>query len=252
MSGYSSGGNVSASGTSSSSCSTTYTPPSSQDIDIRKPVIYILAETENSRMVLTCTRNVRWSQCNALNPGQFIARTGKGKLEVQAVFPKGKEEWIKFDVVQQATIRRPEPTPTTLPAPASIEASKPASTDANTQWPKHWKSMQSGSVRTLRFEGDYIYAEQVLPEDAVKAGIFFLWELKKDGDKYVGKVNARILKEPGGPACAATFTAELTHVTKERIEGRTLSPSPNAKLDWETCQYSPPPEWQEFSWIPVE
>src|SRR5271169_3522305 len=71
VNGYITGGNISASGTSSGTCSTTYTPPSTQNIEIQKPVVFILAETENSRMVLTCTRNLRWSQCHALNPGPF-------------------------------------------------------------------------------------------------------------------------------------------------------------------------------------
>src|SRR5216684_3255332 len=45
MNGYiSSGGNVSASGTSSDTCSTTYTPPTNQNIDIQKPVVFILAD----------------------------------------------------------------------------------------------------------------------------------------------------------------------------------------------------------------
>src|ERR1022692_1600683 len=86
MNGYISGsGNISASGTSSDTCSTTYPPPSNQTIDIRKPVVFILADTESSRMVLTCTRNVRWSQCHALNPGPFLGRNDNGHFEVQAL-----------------------------------------------------------------------------------------------------------------------------------------------------------------------
>jgi len=96
-------GDIYANGTSSSTCSTTFTPPSSQNIDIRKPVVYILAESDTSRMVMTCTRNVRWSQCHALNPGAFLGRIEKGHLEVQATLGK-KDEWIKFDVVQQTAI----------------------------------------------------------------------------------------------------------------------------------------------------
>src|SRR4029077_9395708 len=101
MTGYSSGGNISASGTTSDTCSTTYTPPTNQNIDIQKPVLFMLADSETSRMMLTCTRNVRWSQCKALTPGQFRAHIDKGHLEVQAVFAKGKEEWVKYDIIQQ-------------------------------------------------------------------------------------------------------------------------------------------------------
>lgn len=254
MTGYvSGGGSISASGTTSNTCSTTYTPPTSQNIDIQKPVVFILADSDTSRMVLTCTRHVRWSQCHALNPGQFMARIDKGHFEVQAVFTKGKEEWVKFDVVQQTGISRQEsPAPPAQEARASIEAPESEASDANSGFPKRWKSMTTGTVRVLRFEGDYIYAEHILPEAAAKAGMFFLWEVKKEGDKYVGKVNGRIVRADGGASCSVTWPAELTLVTKERIEGRSFSPPANAKMDWNTCSSSPPAEWQPFTWIPVK
>jgi hypothetical protein len=85
-------GGFSANSTTSNSCSASYTPPSTQNIDVQKPVVYILADSANARMILTCIRNVRWSQCHALNPGQFIARIEKGRFEVQGQFDKGKEE----------------------------------------------------------------------------------------------------------------------------------------------------------------
>ncbi len=99
-----SGGSIYASGTSSDTCSTTYTPPTTQNVDIQKPVVFILADTDTSRIIMTCTRNTRWSQCHALNPGPFLARNDHGHLEVQATSGKGKEEWVKFDIVQQTAI----------------------------------------------------------------------------------------------------------------------------------------------------
>ena len=253
ITGYvSGGGSISASGTSASTCSTSYTPPTNQTIDIQKPVVFIVADSDTSRMVLTCTRNVRWSQCHALNPGQFIARIEKGHFEVQGLSGKGKEEWVRFDVVQQTAIGGQESATAPAQEPsASIEAPESGASDANSGFPKRWKSLTSGSVRVLRFEGDYIYAEHILPEAAAKAGAFFLWEVKKEGDKYVGKINGRIVRADGGAACSVTWTTELTLVTKERIEGRSLTPPPNARLDWDTCSYPQPAEWQSFSWIPV-
>src|SRR5665213_2201495 len=67
-------GNFNAYGTSNGMCNTTFTPPGNETIDIKKPVVFILAETPTTRMILTCTRNVMWSQCEALSPGSFIAR----------------------------------------------------------------------------------------------------------------------------------------------------------------------------------
>jgi hypothetical protein len=256
MNGNVSGGNIYASGTTSDTCSTTYTPPTNQNIEIQKPVVFILADTETSRMILTCTRNVRWSQCHALNPGPFLARIDHGNFEVQATFGKGKEEWVKFDVVQQTAITQPHAAPAQaqasapqVEAPASIEAPK---SEVNAAAPTaRWKSLTTGTVRTLRFEGDYIYGETVLSETAAKTGTFFLLDLKKDGDKYVGKQNGKIVRSDGGASCPIAWPLELTLVTPDRIEGRGLSPPTNAKIDWAACTFSPPADWQTFTWIPV-
>jgi hypothetical protein len=251
----SSSGNIYANETSSTNCSTAYTPPSNQTIDIQKPVVFILADSDTSRMILTCTRNVRWSQCNALNPGQFVARLDKGHLEVQALFGKGKEEWVKYDVVEQMAIPKPTQTPSTVTAQEShpsIEAPETQTTAASFEFPKRWKSMVSGTIRTLRFEGDYIYGEVALPEAAVNAGAFSLMEVKKDGDKYVGKISARFVRSDGGASCSVSNPIELTLVTKDRIEGRGFSLPPDAKIDWNSCQFSAAATWHDFSWIPVK
>lgn len=173
VNGYVSGSNIYANGTSSDTCSTTYTPPTNQNIDIVKPVVYILADSATSRMILTCTRNVRWSQCHALNPGTFMARMDHGHFEVQGLLAKGKEEWIKFDIVQQTSVSKPQlnEASTVQEAPSSIEAPNSSAT-TNSGFPGRWKSMTTGTVRTLRFEGDYIYAETVLTEAAAKTGTF--------------------------------------------------------------------------------
>ena len=253
MTGYSSGGNISASGSTSNSCSTSYTPPSNQTIDVQKPVVFILADSDTSRMVMTCTRNVRWSQCHALTPGPFNARMEKGHFEVQGM-SNGKEEWVKFDIVQQTAISKqesPAATQVAQAAPTSIEAPESAA-ENESGFPSRWKSMRSGSIRTLRFQGDYIYGETIFSEAAVKAGAFALMEVKKQGDKYVGKVNARVVKADLSASCSLTESIELTLVTPDRIEGRGLSSPLNAQIDWKTCTSTPPPDWQPFVWIPVK
>ncbi len=255
VNGYvSSGGNVYASGTSSSNCSTTYTPPSTQNIDIQTPVVYILADSDSSRMILTCTRNMRWSQCEALNPGVFMARMNKGHFEVEGMIGKGKEKWVKFNVVQQTAIIRQQPqTAAAQVAPASIEAPASDTSSANSGgFPSRWTSMTNGSIRTVRFDGDYIYAEVVVSDAAARAGVFVLTNAKKEGDQYVGKINTRILKTAAGPSCTLTLPVEFTLVTPDRIEGRYFASSPNSKIDWDTCSYSNPAEWVSFVWIPIK
>jgi hypothetical protein len=253
MNGNISGGNISATGTSSETCSTTYTPPTNQNIDIQNAVVFIQAETEGSRMVLTCTRNVRWSQCHSLKPGRFLSRNGKGHFEVRAFFGKDKkEEWVKFDVVQRTAVSRQQPeTPPAQEAAATIEAPESEAAGSNSGFPSHWKSMTSGIVRTLRFEGEYIYGEAVLTEAAAKAGAFGLMDVKKDGDKYIGKINRRIVSQNGGRSCSMSSPIELTLVSPERIEGRVFTPPPNSNTDWTACTFSPPADWQAFTWIPV-
>jgi len=254
MNGYASGaGNFSANGTTSNTCSTSYTPPNTQNIDVQKPVVYILADSQTSRMVLTCTRNVRWSQCHALNLGQFVARLNDGHFEVQGLSGKGKEEWVRYDIVQQNAISREQPqTASVTEAPASIEVPKSDGTNSNSGFPSRWKSMNTGTVRALRFEGDYIYAEVILPEASAKLGVFSLTDTKKDGDKYVGKTNVHVVQTEGGAACSTTWPIEFTLITPDRIEGRSFTPPPDAKIDWKTCVYTPPEVWQSFVWIPVK
>lgn len=262
---YAYGNNISGTGTSSTSCNTTYTPPTNQNIDIQRPVVFILAETDTSRLVFTCTRNVRWSQCHALNPGLFTARNDKGHFEVQAVSGKGKEEWVRFDVVQQNAASRQETETnavadnrsaaieTAPAAPAVPTIEPPSSTPGeNMGFPSKWKSMTTGSVRTLRFEENYIYGEVILPEAAVKAGAFTLLELKKEGDKFTGQVNAKFVRQDGGASCPGQGQIQLTLVTPQRIEGRLFVPPPSAKIDWSKCSFSSNSEWQDFTWIPVK
>jgi len=89
---------------------------------------------------------------------------------------------VKFDIVQQSAISPPQASPTPASASqaevsASIEA--PISETGNAAPVARWKSMTTGTIRTLRFEGDYIYGETVLSEAAAKAGSFSSWTSRK-------------------------------------------------------------------------
>lgn len=172
---------------------------------------------------------------------------------------KEKKEWTEFDIVQQTAIA-PQQAQTTSAqltsnqgtsqavAP-SLEALQPSS---DSGFPTQWKSMTTGNSFTVRLEGDYLHAKRNLLEAAVKVGMFFLIETKKDGGKYVGKTNGRVLKTENGPACSIIGAIEFTSVAPERIEGRAMSALPNAKFDWNSCSWLPALEWQPFIWIPVK
>jgi hypothetical protein len=168
---------------------------------------------------------------------------------VQSFTEKGKEMWVKYDIEQESAINtQAPPKPTVQTAAPSIEA--PAAQDAGSEFPKRWKCMQNGEIHVLRFHGDYIYAEQVLTEADAKTGLYFLYEFKKSGDKYVGTFKGRVID--GSNSCPVTFDAELTSVSKDRIEGRMLLPQMTSKIDWNTCRWSTKTSWDEFSWIPVK
>jgi uncharacterized damage-inducible protein DinB len=50
-----------------------------------------------------------------------LARIDHGHFEVQATFEKGKEEWVKFDIVQQTAISQPQSSPAQASASAIAE-----------------------------------------------------------------------------------------------------------------------------------
>jgi len=127
------------------------------------------------------------------------------------------------------------------------EPEKPA---ANSGFPTRWKSMSTGSVRILRFEGDYIYGEVVVPEALARLGGAVEIKLKKAGDQYTGTVDTRLVKYEGGATCSESDRIELTSVTPTRIEGQALGPATGSKFDWSTCTHSIPNQWNSFVWIP--
>jgi hypothetical protein len=153
------------------------------------------------------------------------------------------------DTIQVRPSPRPSPAPTQEGAP-TIEAAAETS-GAHSGFPSRWKSMTSGTIRRVRLQGDYIYSELVVSEAEAKVGTFQMGELKREGDKYVGNVNNRVVRPDEGASCSVSSPVELTLVTPDRIEGRAFFPPPSAKLDWTTCSYSPPADWQPFVWIPV-
>jgi hypothetical protein len=109
---------------------------------------------------------------------------------------------------------------------------------------------QADTLLVLARRAAYIYAEEILTEADAKTGLYFLYEFKKNEDKYVGTFKGRVID--GSNSCPVTFDVELTSVTRERIEGRMLLPQMTSKIDWNACQWSTTASWDEFSWIPVK
>jgi hypothetical protein len=80
-------------------CSTQYTPAQNVPINWTHYTIYNLVETANSYMVIGCTRNVVWSKCSYLIPGDTFSFEKKGG-KVSVIGQRGKKtQSLDFDIV---------------------------------------------------------------------------------------------------------------------------------------------------------
>jgi hypothetical protein len=96
-------------------------------------------------------------------------------------------------------------------------------------FPARWRSLLSGTTKTLRRDGDHIYIETLLPEDLRQAGCFSLAELQKLGDTYAGtarescvwQYQKRLIigYETGAKRYQHEWPIWLTSVTAKRVEG---------------------------------
>jgi S1-C subfamily serine protease len=128
-------------------------------------------------------------------------------------------------------------------------------------FPTHWKSMQTGTTKVLRRDGDRIYVETVVSEAQKSAGCFFLSDLQKKADIFSGTSRSSCVCEytRGLGAYARTFTnrvtdetaIEITSITPTHIEGRAMTRPKGTKFDCKKGEFSKSPtEWQIFTWIP--
>lgn len=130
----------------------------------------------------------------------------------------------------------------------STEVDKPKLTATPGPRPVVWTSMTSGRDYSVKIDGDYMYVEWTSIPDAIRqAGGFVRDELKKDGDRWIGKTRAF------GPCqawnkikwCSVEAAIEITRITDSRIEGRAETYEVNCRK----CQ----PEklkMADFVWIP--
>jgi hypothetical protein len=127
-----------------------------------------------------------------------------------------------------------------------------------------WTSVTSGRDYKLRVDGDYVYTEWVnLPPQLQTTAAFMRSELKKDGDKWVGKMRTYLpygFKSSYGDFwttgqrigtenvnwCTMEAQYEIDKITETRIEGRGLGWK---SFDAKKCKPGQR-EWQSFTWIP--
>jgi hypothetical protein len=142
-----------------------------------------------------------------------------------------------------------------------VVSTSPAKSAAE-DFPTHWKSLISGTVKIIRRDGDRLYVETAMSDVQKNAGCFQMADLQQKGsDFFAGTARFSCVCQyaKGWGASTRTLTnryttvttIEITKLSATRIEGRTVIPSKDSKLDCETGTFTKPPnKWEEFVWIP--
>jgi S1-C subfamily serine protease len=128
-------------------------------------------------------------------------------------------------------------------------------------FPSRWKSLTTGTTKIVRRDGNRVYVETVLSEAEKNAGCFNISDLQQKGEVFtgMGRTNCVCQYTKGIGAYARSFTnrfhaeiqIEIIKLSPTRIEGRTLIPPKDSKLDCAKGVYTKPPsEWEAFAWIP--
>jgi len=132
-------------------------------------------------------------------------------------------------------------------------AAKTSSPSSTTPREKVWTSLTTGRDFKVRIEEDYIYTEWInLPPQLQTTSAFMRSELKKDGDRWVGKVRSLLPYEyktwgvESVKWCTVEVQFEIDKLTEIRIEGRGMRAK---SFDAKKCNTGQL-EWQSFTWIP--
>lgn len=126
-----------------------------------------------------------------------------------------------------------------------------------------WSSMTTGRDYKVRADGDYIYAEWVLPTPLQSTAAFMRLELKKSGEKWIGKARSYLPYEYKssyfdfwrtgqtiGTAnvnwCRVEVDVEIDKLSDARVEGKSQG---YESFDAKKC-HPGKLEWKPFTWIP--
>ena len=114
-----------------------------------------------------------------------------------------------------------------------------------------WTSMTTGHDYRVRVQGEYVYTEWVdLPAGLRDTTAFVRSELKKVGDKWVGKARTYLPYPYYGQTrwCSLETDIEISSISDTRIEGRSQA---SVGFNSRTCRPKKL-EWKPFTWIPKE
>ncbi len=127
--------------------------------------------------------------------------------------------------------------------------------------PTRWKSLATGTTKILRSDGDNLYVETILSDQQKQHGAFALAELKKSGDRYVGRGRVSLVcsymtglgvyRHEELNRCTDDYEIEISLLTSTRIEGTAQDRLKGTKLDCKKCRFSTEARVRTaFTWIP--
>jgi S1-C subfamily serine protease len=194
----------------------------------------------------------------SVNPGNSGGPLVNQKAEVVGIirYKIGGTENLNF-AVPVNYLRGMLEAPLTPMSPDELRVKLAKKTDVFQQgegFPSRWKSLVSGTIRVVRRDGDRMYVEVVMSEAAKQAGEFGIVDLKRQGDSYSGTARQGIVCRDRLGAITKRFSleyqTELTSVTATRIEGWSMSPPQDAKVNCAKGTFSKPLVRTPFTWIP--
>lgn len=140
---------------------------------------------------------------------------------------------------------------------APVQQGQPSFAEPAQQMPTRWRSLNTGTVKILDLQGDFLSVQNEFPREMAALGNYVSGKLRKQGDRWLGTVGAQLVcvTNPGARrekynTCQFVYDMEITSLTHTRIKGSTVSPPPRAQLNCKRCTFSQPARRHDFVWIP--
>jgi S1-C subfamily serine protease len=121
------------------------------------------------------------------------------------------------------------------------------------QIPTRWRSLDTGVIKLLDQQGDFLTIQNEYPPGRVLPGTATIAQLKRHGNRWVGRVISQLVcltPRQEYNTCHFSFDMEITTITPSQIEGSAVVPPPGAVLDCRRCSYSYPLGYRTFVWRP--
>lgn len=202
----------------------------------------------------------------SVNPGNSGGPMVNGQSEVIGIvtFKLRGTENLNFAIpvnYLRGLIESPEQGTQMTLQQLQLKLSSTADVFESEDFPTRWKSLESGTTKVVRRDGDRMYVETELPEAQKNAGCFALADLQRKGDVFGGLYRSSCVCQytVGLGAYARTLTnrytaesqMEITKVTPTRIEGRIETPTAKSKFNCRKGTYTKlENDWVSFAWIP--